>query len=63
MDEGFLWLVDPIVLGAGQPLRHDVGVGQGAVGHRRQEEEGDGGETVQLHLASQTLDQVVNYAW
>ena len=43
MNEGLLGEVDPVVLRGGQPLGHDVGVGQRTVGLWGEEEEGRGG--------------------
>jgi hypothetical protein len=62
VNEGLLWDVDLALLGRRQPLGHDVGVGERAVGHGREEEEGRRGEAVHLHLHRQTLDQVVDDA-
>ena len=51
------------MFGRTEPLGHDVGVGEGAVRHRGEEEHGDGGEAVHVHLLGEALEQVVDYAW
>ena len=43
-----------------EPLRHDVGVGQGAVGHRGEEEHWYRGQPVHVHLVGETLEQIVD---
>ena len=57
-----LMMLLPVVFGRTEPLGHDVGVGQGTVRHRREEEHGDGGEAVHVHLVTQALEQVVKDA-
>ena len=58
--EWFLRNIDSVVLGWTEPLRQDVGVGEGAVRDRGEEEHGDRGETIHIHLITQTLKQVVD---
>ena len=53
---------DLALFARGEPLRHDVGVGEGAVGHGRQEKHGGRREAVHVELAVQTLNEIVNDA-
>ncbi len=62
MRKGLLGDVDATLFGWAEPFGHDVGVGEGGIGHWRHEKQGNGAQAVQVHLAGKAFEQVVGDA-